>query len=183
VAHALSISLDRPDHCPFGALSAPGDWFVMHTKSRQEKSLADTLVSMRVPHFLPLVPRVRFYGRRKAKVETPLFPGYVFLKGTREQAFDADRTNRVARIIDVRDQRQLNEELHALWLALNHDQPLDPYPYLREGIRVVVRSGPLRGMQGLIESRTSRDRLVLQVHALGQASSLEIDPSLLEPIE
>jgi len=105
------------------------------------------------------------------------------IKGTREQAFDADRTNRVARIIDVPDQRQLDEELKSLWLAINNDEPLDPYPYLREGIRVVVRSGPLRGIQGMIESRTSRDRLILQVHVLGQASSLEIDPSLLEPIE
>jgi len=183
VAQALSISLDWPDHCLPGALSAPGDWFVIHTKSRQEKSLADTLTSMAVPHFLPLMPRVRYYGRRKAKVDMPLFPGYVFLKGTREQAFDADRTNRVARIIDVPDQRQLDEELKSLWLAINNDEPLDPYPYLREGIRVVVRSGPLRGIQGMIESRTSRDRLILQVHVLGQASSLEIDPSLLEPIE
>jgi transcription antitermination factor NusG len=37
---------------------------------------------MDVSHFVPLVRHVRCYGRRKAVVEEPLFPGYVFLLGS-----------------------------------------------------------------------------------------------------
>jgi len=59
---------------------------------------------------------------------------------------------------------------------------LELYPFLRVGVRVEVRSGPLRGLQGLIEDRTRRNRLVLQVNMLGKAASLEIDGALLDPL-
>lgn len=71
-----------------------GQWYVLHTKSRQEKALAQTLEASGVAYFLPLVTRTRFYGRRKATVVMPLFPSYVFLRGELEDAYFADRTKR-----------------------------------------------------------------------------------------
>jgi hypothetical protein len=47
---------------------------------------------------------------------------------------------------------------------------------------VEVRSGPLRGVQGLIETRLGVSRLILQVQMLGQAVVLEVDGALLEPV-
>ena len=88
-----------------------------------------------------------------------------------------------AQIIPVDDQKKLNTELKSLATAIDHEVPLDPYPYLVAGIRVVVRSGPLQGMEGIIESRAKQDRLVLQIDMLGQATSLEIDAALLDPLE
>ena len=111
-----------------------------------------------------------------------MFPGYLFLKGQLEDAYTADRTKRVAHIIPVVDQVKLTDELRNLALALSARAPLDPYPYLRAGLRVEVRSGPLAGIRGIIESRLKRDRLSLQVDVLGQAMSLEIDGALLEVI-
>ena len=120
---------------------------------------------------------------RKSSAELPLFPGYVFLKGTLDQAYAADRTKRIAQIIPIVDQKQITWEIRNLAMALSSERVLDPYPYLVRGVRVEVRAGPLRGLQGIVESRAKRDRLILQVEALGQATSLEIDGALLEPIE
>lgn len=161
---------------------APGQWHLLHTKSRQEKALAETLAGMGIRFFLPLVMQQRTYGRRKAKVEMPLFPGYLFLRGSLDEAYQADRTTRVAQIIRVADQRKIAWELMNLAKALEHEVDLDPYPYLTRGLRVEVRAGPLKGLQGIIEDRTKRDRLLLQVDVLGKATSLEIDGALLEPI-
>ncbi|MFP4144022.1 MAG: transcription termination/antitermination NusG family protein [Phycisphaeraceae bacterium] len=158
-------------------------WHVLHTKSRQEKAVADYLARRGIEHFLPLLPQVRYYGKRKAKVALPLFPGYVFLRGTREEAFEADRTRRLAQIIEVADQEQFDRELGSIRLALEAEAPLEPFPYLRKGIRAEVRSGPMRGMQGVVQDRTQRDRLILQVETLGQAVSVEVDGSLLDPVE
>ena len=160
-----------------------GSWHVLHTKSRQEKALASTLAAMDVPFYLPLIRKVQYYGRRKCTINVPLFPSYVFLRGSIEKAYEADRTKRVARIITVADQERIDRELKNLHQALSQEAPLDPYPHLREGIWVEVRSGPFQGIQGLIEQRTKNDRLILQIDVLGQASSLEIDGALLEPLE
>jgi transcription antitermination factor NusG len=158
-------------------------WHILHTKSRQEKALAESLASMGISYFLPLSKLQRTYGHRKEMVELPLFPGYVFLHATLEEAYFADRTKRVAKVIQVVDQATLIKELRQIQLALEAQVPLDPFPYLREGIRVEVRSGPLRGLRGIIEDRLKRDRLILQVETLGRAASLEIDGALLDVVE
>ena len=46
-----------------------------------------------------------------------------------------------------------------------------------------MRAGPLQGVRGLIEDRTRRNRLILQVNILGQATSIEVDGNLLDVID
>src|ERR1019366_2746215 len=108
---------------------------------------------------------------------------YLFLKGSIDDLYEVDRTKRIANIIPVVDQEKITWELRNLSIALTNTVRLDPYPYLRAGVKVEVRSGPLMGMQGIIESRLKRDRLILQVDVLGQATSLEIDGAILSLIE
>jgi transcription antitermination factor NusG len=170
------LSSNGDDFAPGGA------WFVLHTRSRQEKILAGELASMRVDHYLPLVRRQRVYGNRKAVVEEPLFPGYVFLRGTADQAYQADRTKRVANIIRVNDQRRLESELNNIRLALSQNASLDPYPHLVRGVRVEVRSGPFQGLQGIIEEKGKDARLILQVDVLGRAVTLELAGAMVEPL-
>jgi transcription antitermination factor NusG len=159
-----------------------GRWYVLHTKSRQEKAVADTLSAMGIAHFLPLTTQVRYYGKRKFTVELPLFPSYVFLRGTEVAAYESNKTKRIARIIHVFDQEQMDWELRNLYLAMETGATLDPFPFLTAGTRVEVRAGPFRGLQGVIDSRSRPNRLILQVDMLGRAVSLEIDAALLEPV-
>lgn len=158
-------------------------WRVLHTRSRQEKAVVETLDAAGVEHYLPLVRRTRRYARSGRVVEMPLFPGYVFLRGTREQAFLASGTGRIANIIETADQDRLERELRSLRLALEVTGALDPYPFLGEGRAVRVRSGPFKGVEGVVERYEPATRLVLQVRTLGQAASLEIDPAILEPAD
>lgn len=171
--------LERPREL-FG--DASGDWFVLHCKSRQEKALSDDLSAKGVPNYLPLLRQVRYHGRRKAMIEAPLFPGYLFLRGSIDQAYTADRTRRVASILKVPNQRQIDWELGNLWLALSREAPVIEFPYLQKGVRVEVRSGPFRGLQGIVEDRLVRQRILLQIDMLGRAVSVEIDGALLEPL-
>ena len=163
--------------------AAVGDWHLLHTKSRQEKALVKSLTSKGIASYLPLVDVTRTFGKRKVGVELPLFPGYVFLKGVLDEVYEADRTKRVANVIRVKDQLKISWELRNLALALNSCAKMDPYPYLAKGVRVEVRAGPLAGVQGIIETRLKRDRLILQVDVLGQATSVEIDGAILDVMD
>src|SRR5258708_3310597 len=87
--------------------TALAPWRVVHTRSRQEKALAELLGARGIYHYLPLVKRVRYYGRRKQAAQMPLFPGYLFLRGSLEEAYLADRTDRVVQVIPVGDQAGL----------------------------------------------------------------------------
>jgi transcriptional antiterminator NusG len=167
---------------PAFARDAVGDWVVLHTKSRQEKALFEDLSAQSIRCFLPLVRAPKFHGKRRVFVEEPLFPGYVFLKGTMEQAYFADRTRRVANILPVTDQIGLDYDLRGFALALSKKGEFNPYPFLQKGIRVEVKSGPLRGLQGYIEDPSRCERIVLSVNLLHKSAILDIHGAMLAPI-
>lgn len=158
-------------------------WFVLHTRPRQEKSVARALHAMDIEHRLPLQQTVRYERRRKVQSALPMFPGYVFLHGTLDQAYAADRTGRVVQLIHVADQARMAWELQNVAFAMDHGAALEPWPYLRAGRRAAVIAGPFQGLQGVVEGNLTNDRLVLQVETLGQAASLEIENGLLEAID
>lgn len=158
-------------------------WHVLHTRSRQEKSLARTLEAAGIRYYLPLVDRVRFYGHRKRTVTVPLFTNYLFVNGPLEAAYFANSTQRVANVIPVLDQEGFASDLEQIRRALSGGADLSPFRYLEIGLRVRVTSGPFRDIEGLIENHHRPDRLILQIDTLGRAASLEIDASLLELVD
>jgi transcription antitermination factor NusG len=160
-----------------------GTWFVLRTRSRQEKILASDLRAKRIGCFLPMKRVQRTYCGRHYQVEMPMFPCYLFLRGEFDDAYWADRTGRVAQIIPVTDQRRLDRELSNLALAMSASVKLDPFPYLKKGMLVEIRSGSMKGIQGLVEDRNRKDRVILQIEALGRAVSLEVDAAIVEVIE
>lgn len=164
-----------------GSVALP--WRVVHTKSRQEKALAEQLEARGVEHYLPLVRRVRYHGRRKLTALVPLFPGYLFQRSDQEEAYLTERTDRVVRVLPVADQEGLEADLAAIRLAIERGAPLEPTEYLAEGVAVEVRAGPLRGLRGVVERGGQENRLVLRVRMLGRAAELEIDRTLLEPVD
>ncbi len=56
------------------------------------------------------------------------------------------------------------------------------FPALVVGRRCRVTVGAMKGLEGVI-SRARRDKILLEVHLLGQDTLMEINPDRLEPIE
>lgn len=164
------------------ACSDCGQWYVLRTKSRQEKALAEVLAARGMRFFLPLQRVVRYHGRRKAEAYLPLFSCYLFIHGEVEAAYFAEQSGRVAQILPVADQLALDRDLGNLRTALDLGASLTPYPWIGPGVLVEVRSGPFRGVCGRVSGVNRHDRLILLIDAIGGAAELEIDQSLLAPV-
>jgi transcription antitermination factor NusG len=70
-----------------------------------------------------------------------------------------------------------DEEINALKSLMASDLPYDAHPYLREGMMVEVKRGPLEGVRGILLRKAKRHRLVIAVHLIQQAAAVEIDAS------
>jgi len=160
-----------------------GKWWVAHTKSRNEKALAHDLIGKKISYFLPMTWKIRQTKGRKIRTLLPLFTGYLFFCGTEEHRVESLKTNRVANVIQVKDQQKLINELHQIEQAIRAGAPLTPHKYIEEGLRCRVIAGPMAGLEGIIQKAKNITRLVLKVDILGQASSLEIDTDLIEPVD
>lgn len=167
------------------------DWFrrrneplwVVHTRSRHEKVVAEALAKRRTPHYLPLVSLTRTYRKCRIHVELPLFPGYLFLCGRHDACEAAWKTNRVANILEVKDQVQLREELAQIYQVLQSGVQVDLLKSLREGRRCRITGGSLAGLEGVIQRRGRHCRMHLAVTILGQSAVVEVDGALLEPLD
>ena len=160
-----------------------GKWWVAHTKSRNEKALAHDLINREITYFLPMTWMVHRKSRRTIKSLLPLFSGYLFFCGDDKSRVELLKTNRVANLIEVQNQKQFIEELVQIERVLRTGEPVTPHKYLKKGQKCRVIAGPLMGIQGIIVNIKGQTRLVLQVDILGQAASVEIEIDMIEPTE
>ncbi len=56
------------------------NWYVVYTRPRWEKKIAETLFSKGIEHYCPLNKVTRQWSDRKKVVLEPVFKGYVFVK-------------------------------------------------------------------------------------------------------
>jgi transcription antitermination factor NusG len=158
-------------------------WQVFYTKVRQEKALARELLSRRIPFYLPLIERTHLYQGRKKSSYVPLFPGYLFLLATPEERVKALSTNRVARIIDVDEPDSLYADLRQIQRLIAANVPLTIESRIEPGRRIRVREGALSGLEGVVQQRTRRTKLVVLINLLQQGVSVEVEDFLLDPID
>jgi len=157
-------------------------WWVVYTKSRQEKSLARDLLGYRIPFYLPQVPRDHLVRGRRVRAHVPVYPGYLFLFGTPDERVGALTTNRTSRILSVPTQERLLRDLRQLAKLIATGAPLTIEQRLSPGRMVRIRNGAMAGIEGTIIQRRGSDRLLIAVNFLQQGVSIEINDFMVEPI-
>jgi hypothetical protein len=166
------------------SLSAlPGDWWIAHTKSRNEKALAWDLYRAGIPYFLPLVEHTTISSGQKRRSLKPLFPSYLFFCGAAGERQMAFTTSRVCQVIPVRLKEKFLFEIESVRMGIEGGSVLSLYPFAAVGKRCRITRGPLQGIEGIVIRNEDSIRIVLQVSMLGQGASLEIEADLLEPVE
>jgi transcriptional antiterminator RfaH len=158
-------------------------WWVVYTKSRQEKAFSRNLTANEIPHYLPLVKKTYVSCGRKFSAQVPLFPGYVFMFGSEQERICSLTSNRVSRILPVHDTVCMWTELEQLSRLIGSGTPLTVEQRLAPGNRVRVRRGALAGMEGTVLVRRGKTRLIVTVTFLQQGASVEVDDFNLEPID
>jgi len=157
------------------------EWWLVHTKPRQEKKLAGELRILGVPHYLPatLCKSVTVGSGRYSW--SPLFPGYMFLKCTSDQRLTALRTNRIVTIHVVSGKEAIETHLFDLSDLIEKDVPLRIEERLTAGQEVQVKAGPLKGKCGIVVKRGGKARLFIMIPELLGGVSLEIEQHFVEP--
>ncbi len=157
-------------------------WWVAHTMSRQEKLIARTLACDGIGYFLPMVEKRQPCKRRVRFSLMPLFPGYIFFRGTGEDRGSVLKTRKVASIIDVKDEASLLSELRQIHAAIESGFSIKVYPFIEKGRKVRIASGPLKGIEGVIKRVKGNYRVVLSVGLINHSIVLEVDASQLESV-
>jgi transcription antitermination factor NusG len=161
-------------------------WYAVHTRSRHEKQVDLFLSERGVETFLPLVHTLSRRRDRKKYVDIPLFPGYLFVYAEKERLlFDVKYTRGVTRIIGTNLDAPTpipDKQILDIKSIMETEVQLDPFPYLKKGRMVRVKSGPLKGLEGILVERKGHYKLVIQIDLLQKGAAAEVYISDIEPI-
>jgi transcription antitermination factor NusG len=157
------------------------DWHVLHVVPNHEKKVATHLLHRSVEYFLPLYSERSRWSDRSVTLERPLFPGYVFVRLTRERRQMVISSPGVLRILGKNGSEVVNsEEIERIRTAVATGCVLRPHPPITVGTRVRVSKGVFAGTEGLVIELRSNCKVVISMSAVNQCYSLENEIGNLE---
>lgn len=157
-------------------------WFVAHTRPRCEKKLLEHCERNEFAATLPCYSSAHKYRGKTVVFRKPLFPGYVFLHLAPGHSVSLRQSDLVANLLNVPDQPLLQTQLLDILRALESGLEVQLAPEIGAGTRVRIKSGPLRGVEGLVENRLGPDTVVLRLDFISQAAAVRIGAELLETV-
>ncbi|HTW23739.1 MAG TPA: UpxY family transcription antiterminator [Candidatus Baltobacteraceae bacterium] len=157
-------------------------WFALQVRTRHEASVANFLEGSGFEYFLPLYTCRKRWSDRIKKVETALFPGYLFCRFDPNDRLPVLKTPGVIQIAGYnRCPVPVDEaEIFAIQTLVTSGLPTQPWPFLAVGDRVRIEAGPLRGHEGTLVEVKGGHRLVLSITLLQRAVAVEIDSACVE---
>jgi transcription antitermination factor NusG len=160
---------------------------VLWTHSHCEQLVHDQLAAKGFRPFLPKIDVWSVRAGRQRVVSAPMFPGYLFLNNVLDKGghIEVRKARGLARILgDGWDRPAVVPEVEIDWVrqVAGSRVPAFAHPYLREGRRMRIISGPLADVEGiLVKSRPDKGILVLSVHLLQRSVAVEVDGTQVVP--
>ncbi|HXZ33154.1 MAG TPA: UpxY family transcription antiterminator [Terriglobales bacterium] len=157
-------------------------WFAVYTASNHEKRVTQHLRMREIEIFLPLYSVTkRWKNRITVKVERPLFSGYVF---ARIDPTEIIRVLEVPMVYSIVGNRREpvplpDAEIERLRAGLQGRQA-HPFPYVKVGNRVRIRSGPLAGLEGIVVRTYGTLSVVLSVDMIQKSIAVHVEADELE---
>ncbi|TPG40073.1 UpxY family transcription antiterminator [Flavobacterium pectinovorum] len=145
------------------------NWYVVYTKPKWEKKVAERLIQTGIECYCPLITQVKQWSDRKKKVEVPLFNSYVFV-----QLADIDRNSvfQVSGVVRylfwlgkpaiVRD-----EEINSIKTSLKAPNISDiSVTSIQVGDRIKIEAGAFSNQDAIVQE-VSNTHYILVLESLG----------------
>jgi transcriptional antiterminator RfaH len=145
------------------------NWYVVYTKPKWEKKVAEKLAQAGIECYCPLITQIKQWSDRKKKVEVPLFNSYVFVQ---LEEIDRNAIFQVPGVVRylfwlgkpaiVRD-----EEIGVIKKSLNDSNVSDiSITTIKVGDRIKLDSGAFSNQDAVVQE-ISKTYYILVLESLG----------------
>ena len=157
-------------------------WIAVYTKSRHEQIVINELSKMDIESFCPMFKERRQWSDRKKWVHFPLFRSYVFARIHLKENIFVLQTIGVNKIVKFQNKISIipDQVINDIKNIVDGGYKIQQVDYFIKGDEVSVISGPLKGVNGIIQDLKGDSRLIMKVEAIRQAFSIEISSEQLK---
>ncbi len=159
-------------------------WYAFTTQPRHEKVVARQLESRSIESFVPLLTTQSRRKDRRAVLDQPLFPGYVFTRIDPKDRAHVLKIPSVVRMLAFNGTPAAieDDEIDAVRRCLTCGENPEPHPFPETGDLVRVKSGPLQGLQGVVTRCKNGLRIVVSIQLIHKSIATEVNAHILEPV-
>lgn len=162
-----------------------GNWYVIHSKARQESIAQENLQRQGFRTFLPKLARHKRLRGKKTLVIEPMFPRYLFVyfQPGRDNIASIKYTCGVSHLVSFGMEFATISEEIVQGLINDADQQgvftlqeseMQPGDHLR------VLTGPFAGLTGKLDQMTADERVILLMNILGQERQITFHADQLD---
>mgnify|MGYP001395584410 FL=1 len=157
-------------------------WIAVYTKSRHEQIAINELSKKDIESFCPMFKERRQWSDRKKWVHFPLFRSYVFARIHLKENIFVLQTIGVNKIVKFQNKISIipDQVINDIKNIVDGGYKIQQVDYFIKGDEVSVVSGPLKGINGIIQELKGDSRLIMKVEAIRQAFSIEISSEQLK---
>lgn len=159
-------------------------WFVLFVRTNQEKTTASRLDHLQIDHFLPCFRSLRQWKDRRVTLDVPLFPGYVFVHLPHAERMRVLRLPNVLYFVGSGSSPAVLSDEEIAWIGRGlQSGNAVPHECLSKGQRVVITSGALAGLKGILVREVNKTRVVVSLESIGRAFTVEVDLESVRSLE
>jgi len=179
----INAEVHLPVSAGISAIGVGPRWYAVYTYPRHEKVVATQLQQKAVEIFLPTFSVMSRWKDRRVRVTNPVFPSYLFTRIDLRDRISVVSTPSVIRIVSFNGVPTPipDGEIGAVRACLAGGN-IAPHPFIVVGERVRVRSGPFKGVSGIVIRRTNHCKLVVSIGIIHRSFALEISPEDLDKL-
>lgn len=161
------------------ALASTPRWYALYTRSQHEKLVESQLFDRGIEAYTPKITLRRKWSDRFKLIEEPLFKSYCFAKFVLlEDKIKILSQDGVVKIVNFHGQYVPVEEstITSLKVLIDSKLKIDPYPYLKEDTKIMIKRGSLKGLQGyILEKRNKNTTLVVSIDSIRASVKCIVD--------
>lgn len=164
-------------------MTEPCDWYLIHTKVRQERCAQENLERQGYTCFLPQIGAEKLRRRALVVVQEPLFPRYLFIRldaGLEAKGWGPIRsTLGVTRLVTFGSEPAKLSDALVGSIRARTDYAVTPREFFQPGQALVIADGPFIGLDAIYQMPDGEGRVMVLLNILSKRVQLSIEPSSL----
>lgn len=167
-------------------------WYALHVRPQSEALVESALIGRSLeafwPSYVPTDHRPRG-SKPRPLIRKSLFPGYVFSRlDYSTGGLNTLMIPQIVRILGPNGQPLSipDREVESVRIMAGSPVIASPHPFLAEGDTVLVKRGPMAGVEGVVVylgDKARKARVIVNVNFLGRSCSAEVDLDMIEPVK
>ena len=161
------------------------NWYLVHTKPRQEKCTLENLQRHGYECYFPTMPAEKLRQGKISIAQQPLFPRYLFIRlgqGPSAKSWTPIRSTKgVSRLVTFGNTpAKVDDALITLLRGHEELVQAEPESLFKSGERVRITSGAFTDIEGIYQMTDGDRRVMVLIELMSKPVKISVAPSVLQ---